>query len=165
MRRSAISRRRARSQPSRAPSGISRSRSSTAPLLFVALTFIPLQVASPVQQAISANLGSRLASWLYDWLASACVQPPGLGHLEDPKLTNDLTMARDFDLGIAGPPMSISMDFIASGLVEMIAGLSCAVVLAGFTWWAPLVLGTAWLATHWLLRESAVWRDRNTQEV
>jgi ABC-type multidrug transport system fused ATPase/permease subunit len=27
------------------------------------------------------------------------------------------------------------------------------------------VLGGAWLATHWLLRESAIWRDRNTDEV
>ena len=27
------------------------------------------------------------------------------------------------------------------------------------------MLGGAWLATHWLLRESAVWRDRNTDEV
>jgi len=27
------------------------------------------------------------------------------------------------------------------------------------------VLGGAWLATHWLLRESGVWRDRNTEEV
>ena len=34
-----------------------------------------------------------------------------------------------------------------------------------YAWWAPLVLGGAWLATHWLLRESAVWRDRNTDEV
>src|SRR5262249_30082099 len=32
-------------------------------------------------------------------------------------------------------------------------------------WWAPLLLVAAWLATHWLLRESAVWRDRNTEEV
>ncbi|HET6951702.1 MAG TPA: ABC transporter ATP-binding protein, partial [Acidimicrobiales bacterium] len=32
-------------------------------------------------------------------------------------------------------------------------------------WWAPLVLAGGWLATHWLLRESAVWRDRNTDEV
>jgi ABC-type multidrug transport system fused ATPase/permease subunit len=39
------------------------------------------------------------------------------------------------------------------------------VVLAAYTWWAPLVLGGAWLGTHWLLRESAVWRDRNTVEV
>ena len=56
----------------------------------------------------------------------ACVRPPGMGHLEDPKLTSDLTMARDFDLGITGPPIFISMDFIAIGLVEMIAGLASA---------------------------------------
>ena len=47
----------------------------------------------------------------------------------------------------------------------MIAGLASAVVLAGYAWWAPLVLAGAWLATHWLLRESGVWRDRNTEEV
>ena len=27
------------------------------------------------------------------------------------------------------------------------------------------MLAGAWLATHWLLRESGVWRDRNTDEV
>jgi ABC-type multidrug transport system fused ATPase/permease subunit len=74
-------------------------------------------------------------------------------------------MARDFDLGISGPPLSISMDFIASELVEMLGGLASAAVLAFYAWWAPLVLGGAWLATHWLLRESGVWRDRNTDEV
>ena len=79
--------------------------------------------------------------------------------------TTDLTVARDFDLGMTGPPLSISMDFIAGGLVEMIAGLASAMVLAWYRWWAPLVLAGAWLATHWLLRESAVWRDRNTDEV
>ena len=82
-----------------------------------------------------------------------------------PQLTSDLTMARDFDLGISGPPLFISMDFIASGLVEMVGGLAAAVVLAGYAWWAPFLLAGAWLATHWLLRESAVWRDRNTEEV
>ena len=61
--------------------------------------------------------------------------------------------------------MFISMDFIASGLVEMVAGLASAVVLAGYAWWAPILLAGAWLATHWLLRESGVWRDRNTDEV
>jgi ATP-binding cassette, subfamily B, bacterial len=66
---------------------------------------------------------------------------------------------------MTGPPLFIAMDFIASGLVEMIGGLASAVVLAGYAWWAPILLGGAWLATHWLLRESAVWRDRNTDEV
>jgi ABC-type multidrug transport system fused ATPase/permease subunit len=88
-----------------------------------------------------------------------------MGHLENPKLTTDLTVARDFDLGITGPPMSISMDFIAGGLVEMVGGLASAVVVAGYRWWAAIVLAGAWAATHWLLRESAIWRDRNTDEV
>jgi ATP-binding cassette, subfamily B, bacterial len=135
------------------------------PLVLVGVIFVPLQILSPLHHAIGANLGSRTAAWLYDKLTFACVRPPGLGHLENPKLTSDLTMARDFDLGLTGPPMSISMDFIASGLVEMMAGLTSAVVLVGFAWWAPLLLVGAWLATHWLLRESAVWWDRNTEEV
>src|SRR6202022_615865 len=70
-----------------------------------------------------------------------------------------------FDLGMTGPPLSISMDFIAAGMAEMIGGIACAVILARYAWWAPIVLAGAWLATHWLLRESAIWRDRNTEEV
>jgi ABC-type multidrug transport system fused ATPase/permease subunit len=49
--------------------------------------------------------------------------------------------------------------------VELLGGLACAVVLFGYEWWAPLLLGGAWIATHWLLRESGIWRDRNTDEV
>ena len=135
------------------------------PLAFAGAVFVLLQVLTPIHQAVSANLGDRTAAWLYDRLTEACVRPPGMGHLEDSRLTDDLTVARDFDLGMTGPPLSISMDFIAGGLVEMIGGLSCACVLAAYAWWAPLLLGGAWLATHWLLRESAIWRDRNTDEV
>jgi ATP-binding cassette subfamily B protein len=131
----------------------------------VGVVFVLLQVLSPLHQVLGANLGSRTAAWLYDELTTACVRPPGMGHLEDPNLTTDLTMARDFDLGISGPPLTISMGFIASGLVEMVGGIASGVVLAAYAWWAPLVLAGAWLATHWLLRESAVWRDRNTEEV
>ena len=140
-------------------------KSLTGPLTLVGGVFVLLQVLTPIHQAVSSNLGDRTAAWLYDRLTEACVRPPGMRHLEDPKLTTDLTVARDFDLGMTGPPLNISMDFIASGLVEMIAGFACAVVLFAYAWWAPIVLGGAWLATHWLLRESAVWRDRNTDDV
>jgi ABC-type multidrug transport system fused ATPase/permease subunit len=135
------------------------------PLTLVGVVFILLQVLAPIHQALGANLGDRTAAWLYRQLTDACLRPPGMGHLEDARLTADLTVARDFDLGLTGPPLSISMDFIASGLVEMIGGLASAVVLAAYAWWAPVVLAGAWLATHWLLRESAIWRDRNTDEV
>jgi ATP-binding cassette, subfamily B, bacterial len=141
---------------------VQRGTDLTVPLTFTAIIFVLLQVLAPLHQAISASLGERTSAWLHDRLAEACVRPPGIGHLEDPRLATDLTTARDFDLGITGPPLWLSMDFIAGGLVEMIGGLACAVILAGYSWWAALLLAGAWLATHWLLRESAIWQDRNT---
>jgi ATP-binding cassette subfamily B protein len=144
---------------------VQRGRGLAVPLAVVGVIFVLLQVLSPIHQAVSANLGDRTAAWLYDRLTEACVRPPGMGHLEDPALTSDLTAARDFDLGMTGPPLSISMDFIANGMVEMIGGIASALILARYAWWAPIVLAGAWLATHWLLRESAIWRDRNTDEV
>src|SRR6202044_3750826 len=144
---------------------VQHGHSLAGPLTFAGSIFVLLQVLSPIHQAISANLGDSTAAWLHDRLTEACVRPPGIGHLEDPTLTSDLTVARDFDLGMTGPPLAISMDFIATGLVEMTGGVASALLLLGYRWWAPIVLLGSWLATHFFLRESAVWRDRNTDEV
>ena len=144
---------------------VQRGESLAAALTLTGIVFILLQVLTPIHTALGANLGDRTAAYLYDRLTAACVRPPGMGHLENPKLAGDLSVARDFDLGMFGPPLSISMDFIAGGMAEMIGGLACAALLFGYAWWAPLLLAGAWIATHYLLRESAVWKDRNTDEV
>jgi ABC-type multidrug transport system fused ATPase/permease subunit len=144
---------------------IERHGSLALPLAVVGILFMLLQVLGPVQTALSANLGDRTAAWLFDELTRSCTELQGIGHLEDPDLATDLQVARDFDRGMTGPPLSVSMDFIAGGLVDMLAGLAQACVLFGFAFWAPPVLAGAWLSTHWLLRESSIWRDRNTDEV
>ncbi len=139
--------------------------SLTGPLTFVSVVFVLVQVLTPVQQAVSAVLGATTADWLHDQLMVGAVTPPGMGHLESNELAEDLSMARDFDLGMNGPPLVVGMDFIAGGLVLLLSGVLSAAVLFGFAWWAPLVLLVAWGATHRLLRESGVWKDRNTAEV
>jgi ABC-type bacteriocin/lantibiotic exporter with double-glycine peptidase domain len=144
---------------------IQHRHSLAVPLAVAGVLFVLLQVLGPLHTALSANLGDRTAAWLYDELTSACTAVPGIGHLEDPGLAADLQIARDFDRGMTAPPLATSMDFIAGGLVDLVAGLAQACVLFGFAWWAPLVLAGGWLSTHWLLRESGVWRDRNTDEV
>ena len=144
---------------------VERGNHLAGPLALAAAIFILLQLLSPIHQAVSANLGDRTAAWLYDRLTEACVRPPGMAHLEDAKLASDLTVARDFDLGLTGPPLTISMDFIAGGMAEMVGGIACALILLRYAWWAPILLAGASAATHWLLRESGVWRDRNTEEV
>src|SRR5436190_11081131 len=48
------------------------------PLALVGTVFVLLQVLSPAHQAISSNLGSLTAAWLYDELTTTCVRPPGM---------------------------------------------------------------------------------------
>jgi ATP-binding cassette, subfamily B, bacterial len=139
--------------------------SLTGPLVLMGLVFVLLQVSAPVHQTVGESLGHRLSAWLYDDLTRSSLEPPGIGHLEDPELVGDMTVAREFDAGVAGPPMEVNLPFIAVGLVDLGTGVASAGVLFAYAWWAPLVLGGAWLATHWLLRESAVWKDRNTDVV
>src|SRR5688572_19569097 len=63
---------------------VGRGESLMGPLFLAGTAFVLLQILSPIHQALSANLGDRTASWLYDRLTEACVRPPGMGHLEDP---------------------------------------------------------------------------------
>ena len=137
----------------------------TGALVLFGIVFVVSQVAPPVHQVVGQLLGHHLSSVLNDRLMAATLGPDGIGHLERGDLTNDLTTARDFDLGMTGPPMFLNFDFIGQGLVMLLGGIASALVLAGFAWWAPLLLLAAWGSTHWLLRESGVWRDRNTDEV
>src|SRR4051794_1515012 len=139
--------------------------SLTEPLLAFGVVFVLSQVGPPLHQVVGALLGHHVSNVLNDRLMTTTLGPEGVGHLERGDLTNDLTTARDFDLGWTGPPMFMNMDFIAQGLTMLLGGIASALVLFGFTWWAPLLLLGAWGSTHWLLRESGVWRDRNTDEV
>src|SRR4029450_3906809 len=141
---------------------VQQARPVAAALALTGGLFVLMLILNPIQTAVSMNLGNKVSAWLNEALIRACVQPPGIGHLEDPDLADDLTTAREFDRGMTGPPMYLNVDFIATSLVSAVSGVASAVVLIGFTWWAPLVLVAAWGSTHWLLRESGVWKDRNT---
>ena len=144
---------------------VARQAGLTVPLLTVGIAFVLLQTLPAVHTALSLNLGSRVAAHLFDRLAELTTTPKGIGHLEDPELAADLTTAREFDRGMTGPPMYLNMDFIAGSLTLLVAGVVSAVALVRYVWWAPVVLLAGWGATHWLLRESGVWQDRNTAEV
>ena len=145
---------------------VQRGESLAGPLALVGVVFVLLQVLTPIHQAVSANLGDRTAAWLYDRLTEACVRPPGMGHLEDPdadqrphgrarlRPRHDRSAAVDLDgLHRRRPGRADRRPGLGGRAGRLTRGgrRSCS---AG-----------AWLATHWLLRESAVWRDRNTDEV
>ena len=83
--------------------------SLTLPLVFRGITFFLALSVGPIHEAVGQNLGSRTAGWMRRELARASITPTGIAHLEHPALKNDLTLAQDFDRGITGPPLSVSM--------------------------------------------------------
>jgi ATP-binding cassette, subfamily B, bacterial len=134
------------------------------PLTLLAVSFVAMLVLTPLLKQVGEDLGDRLAIWLYDVMLRSTTEPPGIEHLESPDVAEDLALGRDFDLGMAGPPLALSMSIISNGLVLMVTGVTQTLLLFGFAWWAPFVVGGAWLSTHWFLRESTVW-DRSEGEV
>jgi ATP-binding cassette, subfamily B, bacterial len=144
---------------------VQESRPVVTPLALTGIAFVLMLIVTPIQTAVSMNLGNKVSAWLNEALIRDCVGPPGIGHLEDPALADDLTTAREFDRAMTGPPMYLNVEFIGTSLVSLLAGISSAFVLLGYAWWASLLLVAAWGSTHWLLRESGIWKDRNTTEV
>jgi ABC-type multidrug transport system fused ATPase/permease subunit len=139
--------------------------SLTWPLIAMGVTFVGMQVASPFHDAVSSNLGVKVAAWLQDRLLAACVGPAGLAHLERPDLADDLALAREVDKGVTGPDIPTSMPNIGTGFGTYAAGFANVALLFAFRWWAPLVVGGAWLSTHYFLRSSALWLERHDPEV
>jgi ABC-type multidrug transport system fused ATPase/permease subunit len=146
-------------------SAIAGGRSVTAPLLLVGGAFALLSMSSPIHTQVGSILGDKTSGWLQSALTDACADPPGISHLERPGLADELTMGRDFDLGITGPPLSVALGFISAGMVELLGGVAQTIVLGTVLWWGPFVIGAAWLSTHWLLRESSVWANRTDPDV
>ncbi|MBP2471913.1 ABC-type multidrug transport system fused ATPase/permease subunit [Crossiella equi] len=130
-------------------------------LLALGGCFLLMQVLPHVEGAVSMGLGSRLADWLNDRQAKAAVGPAGLAHLEDPELAG----LRDADRSMSGPPLYLAVYFTRGSLLRFLVGVVSAVTLAWYSWWASLGLVAVWACTHLLLRESSVWKERNTSEV
>ncbi|KOX30110.1 multidrug ABC transporter ATPase [Saccharothrix sp. NRRL B-16348] len=133
-------------------------------LVVLGVVFIAMHVTPPLYAEVGLNLGDRTADWLNQRLMATTTRPEGIAHLERSDHASQLVRARDFDLALSGPPMSVAMGFIASGLVQLASGIGMCALLFGYHWWVPPLLGGAWGATHWLMRDSAVWRGRLSDE-
>src|SRR5262245_14252792 len=135
------------------------------PLAAMGIVFVLLQAVGPLHDTLSTNLGAQTTAWLNDRLLLACTGPPGLAHLEQPALADDLAAARDFEFGLGGPNIMVAMPSIGAGLASLGAGAAQALLLLGYRWWAPLLLGAAWLSTHRFLAAGAIWRARQDPDV
>jgi len=96
----------------------------------------------PVQSALSSVVKWRIVYTTQDRLITAVSGPPGITHLEDPKVLDDLALAQGqmVNQWTGDAPMTLALVISnrASGLI------ACG-VLASFRWWLGLGMLVMWI--------------------
>jgi ATP-binding cassette, subfamily B, bacterial len=99
----------------------------------------------PLQSALSSVVKWRLVYRTQDRLIGAVCGPPGIGHLEDPKVLDDLAMAQGqlVTQQTADAPMTLAL--VVSNRA---GGLIACAVLASWRWWLGLGMLLMWVAVR-----------------
>lgn len=136
-----------------------------APLAVVVVAFAALQVLPSIAAAVSASLGTRLTANLDDELLVSALAPSSVEPVEDPEVRSDIATAQALLRGGEGPPLHLAIDVVRTAVAQLLLGLVAGAALLAYAWWAAIALLIAWLATHWLLRVSARWAERDAPDM
>jgi len=99
----------------------------------------------PAQSALSSVVKWRLVYRTQDRLIAAVGGPPGIGHLEDPKVLDDLELAQG---QLVNPRPADAPMTLAIVISNRASGLFACAVLASWRWWLGLGMLAMWLAVR-----------------
>jgi ATP-binding cassette, subfamily B, bacterial len=111
------------------------------------LAFGAGQLIAPIRVAVSTALGSIVAQRMRQCLLDATLTPAGVAHLEDAATADEIQRAGEVEWVDLAPMTRIVQEF-GGAFRKLVTGLGAAVLLAGFAWWAPLLLLAAAVAAH-----------------
>lgn len=123
-------------------------------LVAAAATFVAQQVLGPLREAIVEKLGRKVDGSFRRVIMAATLSPPGIGHLEDPKMLDRISLAQGVGLSHVTPGDAvIGLADNAVSYLQMIGG---AVIVALYSpWLALLLVITNLYARSRLLRETS----------
>ncbi len=120
----------------------------------VAVLFVAAQVAGPAVQALADALGRRLDGQLRARVMGATVSPPGIAHLEDPEVLDQVAAAQGVGTSQTTPREAIIG--MANVAALRLGSAGSAALLVGFRWWLGLVLLVVHAGMHRLLKANLV---------
>jgi ATP-binding cassette subfamily B protein len=99
----------------------------------------------PAQSALSSVVKWRLIYRTQDRLMAAVGGPPGISHLEDPKVLDDLELAQG---QLVNPRPADAPMTLAVVISNRASGLLACAVLASWRWWLGLGMLVMWMAVR-----------------
>lgn len=107
-------------------------------LAAVAGLYLIQQVLGPFQGAVGETMGRRLDGKIRERVMNSVLRPPGIAHLEDPKLLDEVSRARS--TGPLGATPGGAVAGLAGIASRYLQGFLFAAILFQFRWWIPFVL-------------------------
>jgi len=127
-------------------------RQLTALLLMTFALYVAQQL-SQLCLVFVAGLGRRLHRFLHLRVMRSMLDYEGVAHLEDTVTLDDIDRAKGVDFG-SGPGQQLLLA-VGPVLIARLQALGAALILAGFRWWAPLLICGGWVAIGLLLVREA----------
>jgi ATP-binding cassette subfamily B protein len=128
-------------------------------LVVVGCVFALQTSMAPLRGALTDMLGRRIEGDLQARVMGAVLRPPGVAHLERADVADRIALAQSVGIGEVRPRAALSAAVSKYG--TQLYGLVSVVLLLGFAWWAPLLVGGAWL----FLRRAFARRMRGAVQV
>jgi ATP-binding cassette subfamily B protein len=105
-------------------------------VVFMAISFLIQQITPPLQQSLAYMLGNRFHTSLEERFMKAALLPPGIGHLEEPQLQNEVAAATR---GLGGfPNPTDAPNALAGRVAARLSFVGAAGVLVVWHWWVAL---------------------------
>jgi ATP-binding cassette, subfamily B, bacterial len=101
------------------------------------------QVVAGAQEAVVPSLARRFEGRLRERVMGAALAPPGVLHLHDPVVANEIAAATTVGTARFGPAAAVTS--MPAVLGSLLTGLTMAVVVGTYRWWVGGLLGAAWL--------------------
>jgi ATP-binding cassette subfamily B protein len=114
-----------------------------AALVVTGIAYAATLMLGPVQSSLSSTVKWRLVYRTEDRLIAAVSEPPGIAHLEDPKVLDDLALAQGQLTGQMPADAPMTLALVVS---NRISGLLACAVLASWRWWLGLGMLVMWVA-------------------
>src|SRR5262245_45202591 len=123
--------------------------------LFLALIcglFAIQRLIGPVEEQVAAALARRVDESLTERMMSAVAAPAGLAHVEDPAVLDSIAKAQGALTGVTPGGAATRFGWVWTQRIQSVLSLA---IVAGWHWWAAVVLGVSSVVTflvsrwHW----------------
>lgn len=107
-------------------------------LVLAGVLFVAQQAIGPLTGAVGATLGRRLSARLREKTMTTTFEPGGIGHLEDSKILDQVSLARGVGPAFLNPAGAVPALATLFGIY--LQAIIFHVILATFIWWLGLLL-------------------------